>query len=698
MRYIRTLLIILFFIFVSVASFAAEKAVPAPAAKETQQAEATYDDPLGRSTPQGTVVGFLKAMQKEDDERAVDYLNTRQTGKRARQLALELHKVLDQGLSITATALSSKPEGTLNDGLPVHQEVVGIAKTKKGQHKILLERVQKENNPPVWLFSSETLNIVPRIYEEIDIPWLERQMPAVLTETHLAGIPLYRWILPVLMLPLVFLLGWLCTALFYTIVRKRLRRHLDEQSLMKIRKIKNPLVLLFSAGAIYVLSLFSVSMLSRMFWTFVASTAAVIGLTWIIIHMIEIGAEIIESRRPTAANAVIRLSATLLKAVTIIVALVVVFYYFAGINLTAVVAGLGIGGIAVAFAAQKTIENFLGGVFLVWDKPIRLGDFCKAGEHLGTVEHIGLRSTQIRTLNRTVVFIPNGQLSSISVENFTLRDRFLFRHTLNLRYETTGDQLRYLLVQLRELLIRHPRVDASSARIRFVGFGASSLDLEFFAYVSESNVGSYLAVQEDLLMRIMDIVESSGSGFAFPSQTLYMAKDRGLDDNKGGDIESVPGVLKRTEILRSLDEGEIRKLSEGVRVRVFGPGEDVVRQGEAGDSLFIIRRGTLDVRIDGAVVGTLREGNVFGEMSLLTGEKRTATVSAKTEVCLVEVSKDNIEPVIRANPHLLESLSAILSQRQEENIEQRQLAQQRAATGKDVFLEKLKTFFRLSPL
>jgi len=85
-------------------------------------------------------------------------------------------------------------------------------------------------------------------------------------------------------------------------------------------------------------------------------------------------------------------------------------------------------------------------------------------------------------------------------------------------------------------------------------------------------------------------------------------------------------------------------------------------------------------------------------MSLLTGEKRTATVSAKTEVCLVEVSKDNIEPVIRANPHLLESLSAILSQRQEENIEQRQLAQQRAATGKDVFLEKLKTFFRLSPL
>ena len=157
------------------------------------------------------------------------------------------------------------------------------------------------------------------------------------------------------------------------------------------------------------------------------------------IHLIEVGEEIIGRRRPEAPNAVIHLSATLLKSLTIVAGFVVIFYYFAGINLTAVVAGLGVGGIAVAFAAQKTIENFFGGIFLVWDKPIRLGDFCKVGEHQGTVEHIGIRSTKIRTLDRTVVFIPNGQLSLISVENFTLRDRFLFRHKMNLRYETTAE-------------------------------------------------------------------------------------------------------------------------------------------------------------------------------------------------------------------------------------------------------------------
>jgi MscS family membrane protein len=334
-------------------------------------------------------------------------------------------------------------------------------------------------------------------------------------------------------LPLVLFLGWLFTRTIFALVREPMRKRFGEAVMSKLRGIGKPLMLLFASGAVYVLSLGSASLLTRLFWTFMASTMAVVGLTWLILYLIDAGADIIERRRPEAANAVIRLSATLMKALAVVVGLVVIFYYFAGINLTAVVAGLGIGGIAVAFAAQKTIENFFGGLFLVWDKPIRLGDYCKAGEHAGTVEHIGLRSTQIRTLARTVVSIPNGQLSSISVENFALRDRFLFKHTLNLRYETTADQLRFILARIRELLYQHPRVDSTTARVRFVGLGQSSLDVEVFAYVFETVQESFLAVQEDLLLRIMDLVEAGGSGFAFPSQTLYMSKDEGLDAEKG---------------------------------------------------------------------------------------------------------------------------------------------------------------------
>jgi len=527
---------------------AAEKAKPA-ATKGPVQAEATYDDPLGRSTPQGTVVGFLKAMQREDYERTVDYLDTRQTGKRAEQLARELSYILNEGMSTVATALSIKPEGNLQDNLPDNRELVGTVKTKKGEYKILLERVQKENNPPVWLFSSETLKLVPQIYEEIDIPWLERHLPAAMTETRLVGHPLYRWIIPLVVFPLAIFLGWLFTRVLFALVREPMRNRFGDAVMSKLRGIRKPMMLLFSSIAVYIISLGSASLLARLFWTFMASTMAVVGLTWLLLYMIDAGAEIIEGRRPEAANAVIRLSATLMKALAVVVGLVVIFYYFAGINLTAVVAGLGIGGIAVAFAAQKTIENFFGGLFLVWDKPIRLGDYCKAGEHAGTVEHIGLRSTLIRTIARTVVSIPNGQLSSISVENFALRDRFLFKHTLDLRYETTADQLRYLLAQIRELLYQHPRVDSTTARIRLVAFGPSSLDAEIFAYVLEKDYDTFLAVQEDLLLRIMDLVESSGSGFAFPSQTLYMTGDGGLDEEKS---------RKAAETVRRWrDEGEL---------------------------------------------------------------------------------------------------------------------------------------------
>lgn len=556
---------------------AAEKAAPAQSVKGTVQAEVTYDDPLGRSTPQGTVLGFLKAMQREDYERAADFLDTRQTGKRAEQLARELKYILDQGLLNIKTTLSSKPEGNLQDNLPDNRELVGTVKTKRGEYKILLERVQKENNPPVWLFSSETLKLVPQIYEDIDTPWIERHLPAALTENLLAGQPLYRWLIPLVVIPLALLVGWLFTRMLIALVREPMRNRFGEAVMSKLRGIVKPMMLLFSAGAVYTISLGSASLLARLFWTFLASTIAVVSLTWLLLYLIDAGAEIIERRRPEAANAVIRLSATLMKALAVIVGLVVIFYYFAGINVTAVVAGLGIGGIAVAFAAQKSIENFFGGLFLVWDKPIRLGDFCRAGEHQGTVEHIGIRSTQIRTLARTLVSIPNGQLSSISVENFAMRDRHLFRHTLNLRYETTADQLRFVLARIRELLYQHPRVHSATARVRFIGFGPSSLDVEIFAYVLETVPEAFLAVQEDLLLRVMDLVEAGGSGFAFPSQTLYIAKGGGLDEEKSRKAADTVGRWRAEGELPFPDHRPVR-VSQLEGTLDFPPEGSVLRE------------------------------------------------------------------------------------------------------------------------
>jgi MscS family membrane protein len=144
---------------------------------------------------------------------------------------------------------------------------------------------------------------------------------------------------------------------------------------------------------------------------------------------------------------------------------------------------------------------------------------------MGTVEDIGLRSTRIRTLNRTLVSIPNGQISAANVENFAVRDKFLFRHTLGLVYETTAAQMQSVLGAVRELLATHPHVEAEGARIRFVAFNAYSLDLEIFAFVRATEMPAFLAIQEELLLRIMEIVEKSGTGFAFPSQTIYLRRE-----------------------------------------------------------------------------------------------------------------------------------------------------------------------------
>lgn len=200
-----------------------------------------------------------------------------------------------------------------------------------------------------------------------------------------------------------------------------------------------------------------------------------------------------------------------------------------GISVAPLIAGLGVGGLAVALAAQHTVENFIAGLVLFADKPVRIGDSCQFGEHRGTVEQIGLRSTRIRGVDRTVVSIPNSEFAKLRLVNYTCRDKILLKTVLGLRYETTADQLRHVLAALRRLLTSHPRIDAQSVRVRFTGYGAYSLDVEVFALAETADWATFLAIQEDVLLEVMDVVTSSGCGFAFPSQTHYMASDSGVD-------------------------------------------------------------------------------------------------------------------------------------------------------------------------
>ncbi|MGB9234978.1 MAG: mechanosensitive ion channel family protein, partial [Terriglobales bacterium] len=198
---------------------------------------------------------------------------------------------------------------------------------------------------------------------------------------------------------------------------------------------------------------------------------------------------------------------------------------------------LGIGSIAIALAAQKTLENLFGGISVLADEVIRVGDYCRFGDRTGTVEDISLRSTRVRTDDRTQLSIPNGAVAAMNVENFSRRDKFLFNPSLSVRPETSPDQLRYLLAEIRRLLYEHPKIDADTADIRLTGFGASALTLAITGYVPTRNFNEFAAIREDLLLRIMEIVRRSGSALAVPSQTLYLGRDSGLDQGKAAAAE-----------------------------------------------------------------------------------------------------------------------------------------------------------------
>ena len=278
-----------------------------------------------------------------------------------------------------------------------------------------------------------------------------------------------------------------------------------------------PFRLLVLALVFYGVSWFAVTLAMRYLWNRVAQTLMVIALSWLALRLVDLvaGLSIRRLQRVHRSGdlALLRLINRLLKAAIVLVGLLVLLY-LAGVDLTAALTGLGVGGIAIGFGAQKTIENLFGGVMVISDKPINVGDACKVGEFVGTVEDIGIRSTRIRTLDRAVVAVPNGLLASMILENFAKRDRMRFQHTVSVGRQTTAGQVRQVLAETRALLAAQTQVEPASARTRLIRLSASSIDIEVFAYVLERDQAAFLAIQEELLLGIMDILASSGAPVA----------------------------------------------------------------------------------------------------------------------------------------------------------------------------------------
>ncbi len=357
--------------------------------------------------------------------------------------------------------------------------------------------------------------------------WIEA-MPAAL-RSPLADQAAWKWIGLALLLALFLLVLWLA----YRLSRLGGSKH---AFLKALAQFSMPATVLVATPVAAYLALVQLNVIGDVGGAVEIATTAIMFLAgaWMSWRLAPVVAEAIIASPGIAAESIdahlIRVSARLLGTLGS-AALLALGASRLGIPVYGIVAGLGVGGLAIALAAQPTIENLIGGLNLFADKPIRVGEFCRYGEGLGTVEAIGIRSTRIRGIDRTLTTIPNAALAKMPIVNLTRRDQMLIQAVIGLRYETTPEQLRYILIKLRELLLGHPRVHPDPARARFIGFGASSLDIEVFAYVMTSDWNVFLGIREDILLRVMDIITQGGSAIAFPSRTLYLGRDRAPDDD-----------------------------------------------------------------------------------------------------------------------------------------------------------------------
>jgi MscS family membrane protein len=516
-RYRRSAVLLLCCILAFAAFPVAGQEASAPATGG-QPAKPVAEDPLGRSTPYGAVIGFLQAANKADYQLASNFLEGKQSARRKEELARSLHVVLNRGVKTGADDLSKAPAGNLDDGLSPNLEKVGTATFGGESLDIVLRLTKTADAPPIWLFSAETLLGVTAAAGQLDLPWAEAIWPESFREIRFLSYPLFTWLNVLLGIPLLVGIAWPLTRGLLRVLHPLDLRHSGGNVLAQIKWLLFFLVLSLLAR---IVATQAATAEGRIVVTSVANVLIVVAAAWILVRLTKFVARLKTQHLRQIGSpgkiAAVELSTWLLVFVWFTAGLFLILRSM-GFELTAVIAGLGIGGIAFAFAAQKTIENLFGTVMVVADEVIQVGDLCQAGGIEGRVERIGLRSTWIRTLDRALVSVPNGQLAATSIGNLARRDKFLFRHNIRLGYETTADQVRHVLAETRKMMLEDAKVDPASVRIRLVRFGNDSLELDVFAYVPTSDEAVFLGIQEELLLRIMDIVEASGAAFSLPTE------------------------------------------------------------------------------------------------------------------------------------------------------------------------------------
>lgn len=501
-------------------------------------------DPLGRDTPRGTLTGFMEAAQKGHIDRAAEYLQLprQETEIDTTRVVDDLKTLLNHAYVGRLSSVSDNPELTYDPQLESNHERAGEFSVDGTELPLLVVRVPDGNNGHLWLVSWTTLSKTEDLANDARSHEIEHSLPRFLVHNAVLSIPLWVWGAFLLLVPLALLVGVAAVALARVPARLLAAIHHQAAKSEVWDNIRGPVLVFATAGAHAVgMRLITVPLLFREYYLKVQGTALLFAVAWLLWDFVSVSTRrTLRAMTSPEDRGTLSLTLLLHRMLKIGIATAALFgvLWFAGVNLSAALAGVGIGGIALALAAQKTIENLFGGISILTDRVMRVGDLCRVGDTIGTVEDIGLRSTRIRTFERGLISVPNGALSATNIENLSARDKMRIFCKLGLRCETSRAQLEAVLAKVNAMLGAHSRIEHSTAWIRLARLADSSLELEMQAYVMTHDYDEFTAVREDILMRVMDIVAGCGTSLAFPSQTVYLAQDTTQSQNEERPNES----------------------------------------------------------------------------------------------------------------------------------------------------------------
>jgi MscS family membrane protein len=504
---------------------------PAPAS--AQPAPAPAPPAVAADSPRAAFDAFREAARAGRWNEAAQYLTLSDEDRtRGPELAERLEAILNSLYSLDPTTLSGDSQGRLDDSLPPNVEQLGTVSTPSGEEPLRMIHTPANPETP-WSFGPTTVAHIDDWYAGLRTRWVRDRLVAwhlsLLVKDGPLNLPYWQW----LAIPILALVSWGVGRGLRALVRPfiraltaRSRTTYDDQL---VASIGPPLTLTFAILVFLFLSALlqldrqamvivgrvtSIGLSFAFFWGLWRSAAVL--LSWSMGRPWAVGSPSLRNLMTIGAN---------IARGAIVMAGVLAVLAAAGYPVSTVLAGLGIGGLALAFGAQKTVENVFGSVALAIDQPIRVGDFVKVEDFVGTVEDIGLRSTRFRTLDRTLISIPNGKLADQRLESFEARDRMRLATTVSLVYGTTQAQMQNVLGGLEQVLRDHPQIWPDAVVVKFKELAASSLDIEIMAWFQVPTWGDFQRCREEVLLGFMGVVEQAGTSFAFPTRTIHVARD-----------------------------------------------------------------------------------------------------------------------------------------------------------------------------